>query len=495
MIICTDISDQDNFFGDVYPKTLAKMRAAKDDAERKQIQADFDNLMYQGYIRNLKAIDDYETGIFDESNDGPRMMMEAAEETYRAFAFKNGLIKPQVKRRDLSGRFTPPDLMLKYFKALRKNPGIFDILKNAFLAAPFLWGIINLKQDFLFRVASMVTGQIVLLFSLLLRGSLSSIESIRLPLLDTTEVPAMRSALFLNFFSAGAAFTATSALTRLFMMRYPFQTRLVTSMCSVVVGSALAASLFEVFEPLDNKGWRFRQVLEEEHAQAQADSLAQALAANKPSGGVGEKTTQMYDFEYDPDEEDEEDLLEADVPEEVVEDHYKTEDEMYAQTADREYEQFVRERKQERRAIMGLDEEEGDEKLSDAARVGAKEGMFVDEKDVPGWLRKAFDANCQVAPWARVPRVLPRDPYFSEVAIPGPKFFRDKTPKWMEPFILEPDTDVKDQLAKMKRQYGAYRKAMHKKDKGVRLRPCDVDSYEELSKLGRKRVSRPGLKK
>jgi len=475
---------------------MAKLRAAKDDTEREQIQADFDNLMYQGYIRNLKAIDDFETGVFDESNIGPRIMMEAADETYRAFAVKLGLIKPQVKKRDLSGMFTPPDLVLKYVKALRKNPGILDILKNALLAAPFLWGIINLKQDFLFRVASMVIGEGVLFLSLFLRGA--SLDSVRLPLLNFMEVPAMRTALRIHFFFVGTAFIATSALTRLFMMNFPFQTRLLTSMSSVLISAALAACLFEVFEPLDNKDWRFKQVLDEEHAQAQTDSLAEALAAHQPSAVAKEKTTQVYDFEYDPDEDAEEgvDLLEEEVPEEEVEDHYKTEDEMYADQANKEYEQFVRERKQERRAIMGLDEDaEGEEKLSDEERMGGKKGMFVDEEDVPEWLKKAFAAHASQAPWTRKRRVLPKDPYLSEVEIPGPKFFRDKTPKWMEPFILEPNVNVKDQVIKLKREYGAYRKAMHKKDKGVRLQPCDVDSYEDLKKLRGKKVPSPALKK
>lgn len=432
--------------------------------------------------------------------------MEAAEEAYRVFEIESGLskIKPRVKRRAVTGPFTPPDLMIRYLKALRKNPGILDILKNTVLAAPFLWGIFNLKGDFLFRVASMFVGECVLFLSLLLRGCLGSLHSVRIPLLDVMEVPAMRTALLIHFAFVGAAFTATSAVTRLFMLNYPFQTRLLTSMSSVLVGAGLAASLFEVFEPLDKKGYRFEQVLDEEQAQAQTYSEAALDANAKPSPDAQESVNQMYDFEYDPDEDEGVNLLEVEPPKEEVQNRLDmTEDDYYEHQANAEYEQFLREMKQARREITGEAEDENDFKImrgprqdseqgeeseneeeeSEDSIMGVKKGFLIDEKDAPAWVIEAVDAN--QPDYARVPRTFGHNPYLSRKKVPGPKFFRDKTPKWLEPFIMEDKVNVDDELLEQKRQYGSYRKAMHMIDKGVVLQPCDTDDYELLEEMGR----------
>lgn len=103
--------------------------------------------------------------------------------------------------------------------------------------------------------------------------------------------------------------------------------------------------------------------------------------------------------------------------------------------------------------------------------VGGKKDMYVDK--VPKWLGEAYERNVRNAnQWRGKPTIYEKDTSeFDDVE--GPIGFRDKRPDWLDLFgsgIWQEKTQASRKLA---REFGTYRKTMHKLDKDVVLKKCD----------------------
>ena len=466
-IFHVDVSPMDNYWETVLPQYEAKLKAAGSDTKKiAEIQKNYDQLMHVGFMRRLQSM--HEVPKFGKRSTMDGMIQDCAEEAFREFERLTGQrLSPEKRKRKKSGFFSTLSTQLKYLSSLRKKPGLFELVKNVLLVAPFVWAVGKGTGDVWNKLGFSLIGHTVLIVALVLRGRpWNTFSTFLAKEFYPFESTAMRTALWTNLLYTGVAFTTVSTLTSLFLTAFDFNTRFSTTLSATLLASCLAASIYEVYEPRERDGWRWEHFMELE------EGMGSLTGTPSGSPAAAESLTQLYDFAYDPEVDDDQaaqrdaSLLLANGmdPDAVSE----------IESSQKHYEDFRRQVQASRKAPIDYDENNL-EALNEL--IGAQPGFLLPEKDIPDWMHEAYDQHVTgKADWQQVPRVQRIDQFTPDEDIKhiGPKFFRDKRPKWMAELSPESEeVDPDEETRKLARQYGTYRKAMYKVDKEIVLDPSD----------------------
>lgn len=425
-------------------------------------QKKFDTLMEQGLYRRLY----HEREEFDSfMQDGKQLtnngflsnvarevtaQMElgrSTEEQYREiqrrkFMQRNGLI-----------RFFPSFMhkYVNYLISLRKDPKPAELARNTAVGLFFsMLTIYNTgKRAFTFAFI----GNLMALSILLARNQPVSSE----PLVDkraaTWSVQSYYAATAISLLFTVPATLITRGLMQL-ISTVPPKLKWTIAFGAGIITSSIGTSWFEVFEEVGKGGWRWKRSQEGFLPEDMEKELKERLSKK-------DKTTQAFDFAYDPD-------VEENAVSQDDDDKREATFDMDMEKEIEHYDNWFKERRDSRKPPLRYLESRNDVVLG---TTGGANEPFLPKKPA-SWMVEPFVQSIKdTNRWREIKPRFVKD-YSEFEPIKGPFGFRDKTPEWLRTLssIYVERTSSRKTLA---REYGSYRKTMWRRDRHVVLKPTD----------------------
>lgn len=248
---------------------------------------------------------------------------------------------------------------------------------------------------------------------------------------------------------------ATLLLTAL--LPIPLAAKLKSGMIVGMMTTSFATSYYEVFEPKDKSGSRWKK----SQAGTLDSDVEERLA--KEVYGSSVKENDMYDYDYNP-QVDDYPLISQYTEETEAAVRGGGNGELDEGESQEHFQKWRVWRKDSRRPPI-------EDAPPETSWVGSKKGMYVTK--VPTWLSTAYQANVLKAnKWRDKPARFVKDNTEFEL-VSGPFGFRDKFPEWLDIFGNDVWEEKTQQSRKLARAFGTYRKTMWVIDKKVKLLPCD----------------------
>ena len=458
-----DVSRSNNY----YDTTLAKTRKgrlsalqANDLNEKFIVDTNYYKLMNVGFDRRLAL----ETGSTNTGLGKNNILHKSAETT--AATFDVGKSKEDQLRELQAARNLErpgfikmlPESLHKYYdylRSLEKVPKKSEKTRALFLGGFFsfvVWLNASVRSSFMYNVI----GNLMLLSALLSRGQPQIENKPGMPRRQPASWSAMafRSALAIQFLYSVPVSLIMMIVTAPFPLPGSFRGKL--AMTSGLLSAAFFTSKYEVFEVKGKGGWRWRKAMDD-IKESDEKELADQITQSK---------SEMYDYDYDPMIDDYPrrmkclDELDGGLEGPGVGGSGQLDEDDAAE----HYNQWRDDMKNSRRSPIEY-------VAPEEPWVGGKKDMYVDK--VPKWLGEAYERNVRNAnQWRGKPTIYEKDTSEFE-DVEGPIGFRDKRPDWLDLFgsgIWQEKTQASRKLA---REFGTYRKTMHKLDKDVVLKKCD----------------------
>lgn len=326
--------------------------------------------------------------------------------------------------------------VFSYFQSLYVPYTRSEILKN--LAISSVFAIIALINEQL-RMATMYgfIGNMIMLSILLTRN---------MPKQRSTPGLESKTAVFWSFpsFLTAVGLIATSTISSvllslgaLALTKIDLSIKLKISVILSLLSSAVVASCFEVFEPKNRAGWRWKSVRDGYLPSNVEDELMAQL--DEREDGVD-----TYSFDYDF-EADGVNLDDASLNKNM------DKSEMDAVAA---YEKWIANKSDVMKVHVELRED----------LIGAKSGFFGGDGKATLWSQsRRSSKKTQKESGDSV----------GQKKVVGPLRFRDKSPYWMQFFRNTVGSNKNKASQVVAREFGTYRKTMWRTDKEVVLQPCD----------------------
>jgi hypothetical protein len=468
-----DIYPGDNYWAGTIKRFRSQFNKATNDSLRREISDKYDVLLDMALERRIQVEADEFRGTYlhVNTNDIPlhyfsnhaaqRSQLLSQSREMKDLTFIK-MKKDLVARRRGALNLLPPvtHRIFDYVASLYKAPTKLILLRNFVFGS--LFSTLMLYNTGKRMITFVVAGNLVMCSLLLSRGMppKKSIAGGDRRIINWS-LQSWSTAFGLIGLFAAPSLLATKFALSTFSPGVSSKLQWSISFALGVMAAAVGTTFFEVYETVENGGWRWKNV-ENGYLPAELESSLREQVFGSSVTSVND-LVEGYDFHYDPDVDDAN--IDATVFDNDSDSKLKSKMsgvDIKAETL--HYENWLKERKEMQRKPPSLMQPEQVQHS-----LGLKPDFFdtsisEDIQDNYGEIIRRMN------PWRK--KKLQHKKQIVDDAIIGPYAFRDKTPTWLDAFS-QIFSDSSSHRQKIARRYGTYRKSMYKKDDQVVLLPSD----------------------